>query len=159
MTGTTIAGIVIIVFGAGLFGSVAWLYLFARSSVRWSETQGRILTATLGGDYVSSDVASARQYRVLVTYEYEVGGRTFTGDRIQFGDSLFAWHWASSRHPARVGYRPDQTIAVYYDPAHPHHCTLSRVIPHWWFQQLLVVAAIFVLAGIGVLTGHVSVVY
>jgi len=155
MTTPVVVGVFLILIGAALLIGVGALYLMARGSVTWSQTQGRILSASLATS--AHDGTGGRNYRTLVQYEYAVNGRTLQGTRIQFGDSLFGWNIASSLRPARLDFTLDQLVTVYYDPAHPERCTLSRVVPQWWFQQLLVVAVIIVLFGIGALTGRVDV--
>ena len=155
MTTTVVVGWFLIVLGVALLTGVGALYLMARGSGKWSQTQGRILTASFA--HTVHDGTVGRNYRVLVTYEYTVDGRALQGTRIQFGDSLFGWNFASSLRPVHLGFKPDQPVTVYYDPAHPGRCTLSRVIPQWWFQQLLFAAVIILLFGIGALTGHVTV--
>ena len=155
MTTAAVVGWLLIGLGAALIVGVGALYLMARGSRRWAEAGGRIVSVS------SSETvgySANRSYRVFVQYEYDVGGRVLNGDRIQFGDSLFGWHSASIRQPYRLGFKADQAVTVYYDPAHPERCTLSRVVPDWWFRQLLIAAAIILAFGIGVLTGHVAVV-
>jgi len=161
MTTAAVVGPLLIVIGAALIIGVGVLYLVARGSTRWSQTEGRIVSASLlgkGGTTTETGTVTQRNYRVIVQYAYEVDGRALTGDRIQFGDSLFGWNIASSLSPYQLSYKAGQVVAVYYDPAHPERCTLSRVVPDWWFRQLLVAALIFVVVGVGVLTGHVAVV-
>ena len=155
MTTAAVVGILLIVVGVVLLVGAGALYYMARTSKRWSQADGRIVSASINETVGES---TSRGYRVFVRYEYDVGGRVLKGDRIQFGDSLFGWHPASSREPYRLGFKPGQAVTVYYDPAHPERCTLSRVVPDWWFKQLLVAAAIIVMFGVGVLTGHVAVI-
>jgi len=146
----TLVGVLFIVLGAVLFIVVGRQYLVARGSAAWSQTQGRIVSES-----PAEGVPHVNQ--PLVRYEYEVNGRMLTGARTAFGDSGWGWIWTSMREPP-FGHKPDQAVTVYYDPSRPERCTLSRVVPHWWFQQVFVAAAVLILAGIGVLTGHIAVV-
>jgi hypothetical protein len=155
MTTQAVVGMLLIVLGVVLIVGVGSLYVMARGSARWSQTDGRVVSVSVTESVAGAAVSGG--YRVFVEYEYEVDGRVLKGDRIQFGDSLFGWNTRSSRERNRPGFKVDQAVTVYYDPAHPERCTLSRVVPDWWFKQLLAAAVIFVLFGIGVLTGHVGV--
>jgi Protein of unknown function (DUF3592) len=142
-------GVLFIVLGTAMVIGVGPQYLIARGSVSWSQTQGRIVSPQPADDVPPVD-------QNLVRYEYEVNGRTLTGRRMAFGDNGWGWVWTPRREPS-LGYKPDQAVTVYYDPGHPERCTLSRVVPHWWFTQVFVGAGVLILAGIGVLTGHIAV--
>jgi hypothetical protein len=145
----TVVGVLFVVLGITLAIVVGIQYLVARGSATWSQTPGRIVSTPPAND--------RRQVnQPLMRYEYEVNGRTLTGRRITFGDYGWGWIWTSLPEPS-LGFKPEQAVTVYYDPAHPERCTLSRVVPHWWFRQVFVAAAVLILAGIGVLTGHIAV--
>ena len=158
LTDAQVVGALFIVVGTAVFIGVGALYVMALGSARWAQVEGRMLSA----EYVSgadSSSSSQRPYWVhlKVRYEYEVGGRAFTGNRVIFGESMWRGKWAPKREDRQVPYTPDQTVTVYYDPARPHRSTLSRTVMDFQFRSVLVVAAVFVLAGIGALTGHITV--
>jgi hypothetical protein len=153
-----IVGLILIVGGAALFIGVGALFLVARGSAAWAQTEGRILSAEyLTGSSVSSTNAGGYWAELKVEYEYRVGDRTLTGQRVWFGQSLWNRKWAPRPEQRRPPFDPDQRVPVYYDPAHPERCTLWREVPVDRFRDVLIVAAIFVLAGIGVMTGHIAV--
>lgn len=163
MTPTLVAATVLIALGAVLLGGVGWLYLVALRSAAWVATEGRVVSASLAGDHTTVNPSStspvSRALRLVVTYRYEAGGRAFTGSRVHFGDSMWGARWIRGRDRSAelARYTPDAVVTVYYDPAHPSRATLWRTVPHASFQQLLIVAVLFILAGIGVLNGVVKV--
>jgi hypothetical protein len=158
MTANQIVGLVIIVGGAVLFVGVGALFLVARGSSRWAQTEGRILSAGFAtGTSVDATNAGGYWVSLKVEYEYQVGDRMLTGHRVWFGQSLWNRQWAPRPEQRHVPFTPDQRVPVYYDPAHPERCTLWRHVPVDRFRDLLIVAAIFFLAGIGVMTGHIAV--
>jgi hypothetical protein len=144
--------------GGALFVGVAALFLVARGSRAWSQTEGRILSAVyLTGSSVDATNAGGYWAQLKVEYEYHVGDRTLTGQRVWFGQSMWNRKWARTPEERRPPFKPGERVPVYYDPAHPERCTLWRHVPVDRFRDLLIVAAIFVIAGVGVLTGHVQV--
>jgi hypothetical protein len=157
MTGTEIVGTLLVVLGGALLLGVGRLYGIARSSVGWTSVEGRIVTSKIDSTWDSRG-AHGRSYRVLVTYDYEVAGQRFTGRRIAFGDSFLVWSRSSDRmREVQAAYQPDQTVTVWYAPARPARCALSRELPEARFRAVLGVAAVILVVGVAVLTGHVQV--
>ena len=153
MTGATIFGWLFIVIGGALLAGVGTLYAIARRAITWPSGEGRVLAAWWDTDAAVS--AYRRNRRLRVTYEYEVAGQKFTGTRIAFGDSLFGW--LRTRSDDAIPYTVGQAVIVSYDPGHPERCTLTRVPDARRFTQVLIVAAIFFVAGIAALNGVIHV--
>lgn len=158
MTNAQIVGGLFLVVGLALLAGAGSLYIMALGSGKWASTEGRIVSAEwVRSTSTGSTTGLGYSYRHEVKYEYTVDGRALTGKRPWFGHAMWGWRWAPTPAQRPTLYRVDQPVAVYYDPAHPERCTLSRTVPNDRFRTLLLVAGIFVLAGIGVMTGHVAV--
>jgi hypothetical protein len=158
MSTREIVGWLFLLSGAGFFLGAAALYVRARAAARWASAPGRITSSRVDWDLSLDGGARTRSYRVHLVYEYEVDGRKLAGKRLEFGDSLFGW--MGSRKSARSlqeSFPEGRAVTVYYDPAHPERCTLSREVDEQRFRMLLVAAAIIAAAGAGVLGGYVKV--
>ena len=81
--------------------------------------------------YVQKQVRSIKDslkkptYYPKVRYQYEVSGKTYTGDRINFsggegGEKRGQAQAVADRYPA------GQKVVVYYDPKHPERAVLER---------------------------------
>ena len=147
--------------GAAVLVAVGSLYIVALGSAKWAQTEGRVVYAGWINHAQSTQnfkaFGPAYYVRHDVKYEYTVGGQTLSGSRPWFGHSMWGWRWAPRPEQRPRLYTVGQTTTVYYDPAHPERCTLSRNIPGDRFQTALVVAAILLLAGLGAMTGHIAV--
>ena len=158
MTDAQVVGWVFLIVGAAVLAGAGSLYVMALGSARWASTEGRIVSAEwVRSSSTDSTTALSYRYRHEVTYEYAVGGSALTGKRPWFGHSMWGWRWAPRPEQRPTLYRVGQPVTVYYDPAHPERCTLSRTVPGDRFRLLLAVAGLFVLAGLGAMTGHVAV--
>ncbi|MBI4346687.1 MAG: DUF3592 domain-containing protein [Elusimicrobia bacterium] len=86
---------------------------------------GRVVLSRVRAESSGSYQRPQRVRAAQVEYEYEVAGRTYRGDVIDAGGSL----WTSS--PARAEevrrrYPEGSVVAVYYDPADPRRAFLER---------------------------------
>src|SRR5262252_4687530 len=94
MTDATIVGGLFVVVGCALLVGVAWLYLQAQASLSWVSTSGEVVSAERDTD----GRPAANSSRIIVTYSYRVGQRTFQGHRVTFGDVI--WNWQSRSNTA-----------------------------------------------------------
>jgi hypothetical protein len=145
----TVVGGLFVAVGAALAAGVGWLRWLATRSESWPS------------EVVSGDSGTRRQRpseRLRVTYAFSVDGREHVGDRIAFGDALWGWTrdrehvgWRMSRYPVGAA------VTVYYDPARPERCTLTRGPDGAPFGPLLAVAALLFAAGWGAILGWIRV--
>jgi hypothetical protein len=125
----------------------------AAAMKRWPIVRGRVLSSEVEeyrADAGSKGYGGARArmtlYRPVVTYEYEVAGRRFRGDRItqspglDRGVPVFAEQIAQ-RYPA--GSTPD----VRYNPKRPSESVLEPRVPATWILALVMALALLILAG------------
>jgi Protein of unknown function (DUF3592) len=101
-------------------GSISGYFLFqkclsARATGAWPSVSGLITKAEVGTRGVSS-------YYADVSYSYEVGGREFTGHRID--RSNFGYSARDGAEQAIQGLAPGQWVAVHFDPSDPAQSVL-----------------------------------
>ena len=137
--------------GLGLFGSafltvgllVSW-FLFVQPLLQWSAANS---WPTTDGTITSARIESHRgddstTYSAEFTYQYEVGGNKFEGDRYNFFNVSGSRKSAKKRlnaHP--VGSKTD----VYYDPDNPSNSVMNRDLG--WFLLFGLIPMIFVIVG------------
>lgn len=110
--------------GVGLYffvSAVAGLFT-ARESVRWPSVEGRVVESKLE---VWRDSGGSRQYRPRVSYRYRVGGRAYSSERIEAGESPSGS--ASRDLAAKVleAYPAGKVVLVQYDPDNPASALLK----------------------------------
>jgi hypothetical protein len=71
---------------------------------------------------LASGTAGLRTWRVIIRYDYAVGGRRYTGKRIRF-DARYYPH-ATSTQAVADDYPVGATVRVFYDPG-------ARGDPSW----------------------------
>ena len=109
----------------------------------WASTEGQVLSSTVTRVKRLNDPAS---YYASISYEYEVGGTKFTGDRVFLGEygtgSAGPMQEIVDRYP--VGKR----VTVYYDPQDPNKAVLERGARLASFG-LLLIGLLFSAVGLG----------
>jgi len=153
----TIVGGLFVAIGAALGAGIARLFWLATRSTSWPSVAGVVHGAeVIGGD---SDASRRRpSERLRVTYAFSVDGRECLGDRIAFGDGL--WGWTRDRaHLAgrQARYPVGAAVTVYYDPARPARCTLTRGPDGAPFGPFLALAGLLFAAGWGAILGWIRV--
>ena len=155
MTDAVVVGWFFIVAGAAVGIAACALLMIERSSRSWQSTKGQVVESRVEGDM--TDVG-ARSYRLHVTYSYDVDGKTYTGHRIAFGESLFAFmkskEWAKQM---RAKFESLDEVFVFYDPRHPERSTLVRDLDTKRVAQVLIAAIVLIAAGAGAVTGMIKV--
>ena len=142
----------ITVLGAGVFWMIAvgffsyWfttgLFQQRRAAASYALVQARVLEATVGTTGSSPTVT----YRPVVTYRYEVEGRTYSSSRYAYVNDGFDFktaHGFAKAHPA------GSTIQAFYDPTNPNEAVLHRGLPGLAWPILLF--ALFMGIGLAIL--------
>jgi hypothetical protein len=145
--GNTMTGILgFVVFatmGLGLLGYMAVSTWYSFDSIGWPVTEGRVLsskvvTHTGGGNTRNSN------YVPRIDYEYTVGDRRYTGDRLAFG---FGNRSPQAAKAAVRRFRPDRRVRVFYDAGNPERSVLMPGFRGnlWlgWLAGFLFLAAAF----------------
>lgn len=92
----------------------------------WPETSGSILKAWVEEDVNrDSDGRTDRDYTPRVEYQYQVDGRTFTGQQLSFGfQRVYGTDTEAWR--ALEAYPIGGSVSVYYNPEKPSEAVLDR---------------------------------
>lgn len=104
---------------------------------RWASAAGTVIESEAVWGTTTRGGRTARTWLARFAYEYEAGGRTYTGRRVAFYKRCTG-SWARefvARHP--VGSR----VRVYYDPARPAESVLDRSFRALWLLPFF--AAVF----------------
>lgn len=115
-----VAGLVLGGLAAGLVLAAAYLRGRIRSSHNWQPTQGTV-TASASRYHHGR---GGRYHYPVVSYAYQVGGRTFTHDRIAFGVGPASAHATAEAAAAR--YAVGSPLTVYVNPRNPADAVLER---------------------------------
>lgn len=99
----------------------------AQASETWPAASGAVLSSEVTTHTVRTKQARTTTYTPRVTYSYAVGGSSYQGSTIRFGD-------VSSGSPtvAQVlvdKYPQGAAVSVRYDPAEPSRATLETAMP------------------------------
>jgi hypothetical protein len=157
MTTANVIGWLLIGVGAALLLATGWLLVRARRSTTWPSISGRVVSSKR--DYSASGSKSGgTNYRLLLTYAYEVAGNRREGHRVAFGDNLWSGSQSKESVDERVKfYHPGREVTVYYDPERPDSCTLTQGLGKLPFNATFVVAAALVFVGVAALSGWIPV--
>jgi hypothetical protein len=122
----TILLITLAMFGASVFFILWGGYeiMAGYASKKWPSVEGKVTSS-----YVQKQVRSIKDsskkptYYPKVRYQYSVGGKTYTGDRIRFsggegGEKKSESQSVVDRYPS------GQKVVVYYNPKHPERAVL-----------------------------------
>lgn len=119
-------------------------FIEVRRTNAWISTRGRVVRSQAVQREVGKLEGSARpeiRNFASVAYEFDAGGRKFTGSRVSIGEDLgnIGVQETLARYP--VGKR----VEVYYDPANPASAVLERELPNgsFLFMGLLIAGLTF----------------
>ena len=96
----------------------------AKASADWPSSPGQIVSSSVEGRSSTGDVGRSRTtYHADIVYEFLVGGMTFNGTRVAYGD----YGSSSSSHSTRIvdRYPKGKSVTVYYMPENPEECLLE----------------------------------
>jgi len=121
----------------------------ALASASWPQTTGTITALNIAEIERTANNNEYMVFRPEVTYAYAVEGRTYTGDRIAFGDQT-----KGSRNDAQKLLAPYQVggpVQVFYDPADPQAATLTTKAAGTTSARVF--GVLLALAGLGGIVG------
>lgn len=150
-------GIGFLLWGLGVKGAVA-----ARKQSGWATTQGLIRSSSIKTSDVNVPFLGATKVRSTgwsgtgapkVTYEYDVGDRTYTGTKVGMPPQRRRWGGHNSSRGIDWNlalYEQGASIPVHYDPANPSDAILHKAEGSGCAMiMLFIVGSIFI--GIGLL--------
>lgn len=140
-----------LLFAAG--GTGYYLYASSRiaSAADWPTAQGQVVDSLIDSETRRSGSGSSRRetqvWIARITYRYEAGGQSLTGNRIW----LTAQTDFSTPEAARsfiAAYPPGGAVAVHYDPANPADAALIIESKLWPILILAGVGGVLILLGL-----------
>ncbi len=144
------------IIGLGAIGSGLWAValgvravLAARAASAWPTVRGRMVSAGSEKRNVGTFAGRGVYHQAIVVYEYEVGGRPFTGSRIHAGGDV--WIGGISSQEVLSRYPAGSDIDVYVDPGDPANACLDPGGAAWLVN--LAAGAGAILFGAGILLG------
>ncbi len=126
--------------GAGLLAAGGvWLWLdrayfrpareAKRAAQAWPSVTGVVLSAQVDTQtsWDSTSGAESTSFRPSITYEYEVNGQRYRGDRLRASDAFYTAGMLPGSAQAVVDrYRPGAPVTVYYNSQNPNESVLER---------------------------------
>jgi hypothetical protein len=133
-------GLPVCICGAGLLAAGGvWLVLdrqyfrpareAKRAAQAWPSVTGVVLSAQVETQtsWDSTSGADSTSFHPSITYEYEVNGQRYRGDRLRASDGFYSMGMLPGSAQAAVDrYRPGAPVTVYYNPQNPHESVLER---------------------------------
>ena len=137
--------LIFIAAGAGV-GYAGWLGLAkARASTGWPTAPGTVVASSVERQESRRNRKTSVTYHAGIRYEFQVGGATFNGNRVAYGD-----YGSSSVSHARGivdRYPMGRSVTVHYKPGSPEECLLEPGMKGQTFV-LPGIGLIFLLAGL-----------
>lgn len=124
----------------------------ATESLNWPQVPGTITQAEIKKDYdTDAEGFTTTSYVPEIQYQYQVGGKEFTNQRISFGgtrtySSIKKAEEALSQYPVK------SPVSVYYKPDNPEESVLVQGTKGT--MTLIIVGAVFI--GISICAGLVG---
>jgi len=94
----------------------------ALASTTWPHAEGEIVGSDVHVDGYHED--GEAQLRTVIRYRYDVGGQTYHGERVFFGDDL-ALRFAGPGKRRLAAYPIGTRVGVAYDPQQPRVAVLE----------------------------------
>ncbi|MBL1147339.1 MAG: DUF3592 domain-containing protein [Pseudomonadota bacterium] len=122
----TVFGMIFFAAGFGIF-----IWMGARPAIEWQgmknwdETTAHLVSAELSS---STDSDGGTTYRAKAEYQYEYGGRRYSGDRVavfDMSDNIGSFQEDLGRKLERA-YKKNKAVPVYVNPSDPGEAVLNR---------------------------------
>jgi hypothetical protein len=100
-----------------------------RAAQAWPSASGVVLSAQVEtrSAWDSTSGADSTSFHPAITYEYEVNGQRYRGDRLRASDSFYSMGMLPGSAQAVVNRYPvGAPVTVYYNPANPQEAVLER---------------------------------
>lgn len=121
---------VVLAYGTALYTGT--LIVFGWISRWWPTVEGVVTESRAVDTNTRRFRGNRSSYRVSTRYRYEVGGRTYTGDRVFFGDAFN--RYAGSAVASATFITPGARVAVRYLPGFPSVATIrAKTAWQMWF--------------------------
>jgi len=121
----------------------------ALASTTWPHAEGEIVGSDVHVDGHHED--GEAQLRTVIRYRYDVGGQTYHGERVFFGDGV-ALRFSGPGKRRLAAYPIGTRVGVAYDPRHPRLAVLEPGSNVAAYLVCAVAAAVGLLGVVGLLT-------
>lgn len=120
---------------------------------KWPSTTATILESVIEEEPSRDATGSVNvAFRLLVKYEFAVGGKVFEGDRVSFGKATFDYVTASN---VKAQFAEGKEVPVWFNPENPEESVLA---PKTTVGMLSRVPGVFLIVT-GVVIGLVAILY
>lgn len=120
----------------------------AKTAETWPTASGSIVSARLDQntriEHDDDHTSTSTSYTPIVEYTYEIGGKTYRGNRVFPGASMSYDHGTAQGIVNR--YQPGSVVTVHYDPADPTQAVLETKSKGG--NLFLIIGAVFAVLGI-----------
>jgi hypothetical protein len=124
---------ILIIGGLGAVGYGLYRYYIGTQSYRWKKVQGSIVRAETRqiseneriNQAVSGDKYAVKLYFVSVTYQYQVGGKTYTNNALKPGETAIGVDSAADGKRIAAKFPPGTPVTVFAKPANPAQSVLQ----------------------------------
>jgi hypothetical protein len=113
---------VLLLFGGFIFPWLIWSRGRVEAMTQWPEVDARVVSAGTTSSYRRP---VGKSYRHEITFQFEVGSRSYTGDRETYGGSPREWHSEAEASDALPAI--DSSVRIRYNPDAPDD-NVMRVI-------------------------------
>ena len=117
-------------------------------STTWPHAEGEIVGSDVHVDGQHED--GEAQLRTIIRYRYDVGGQTYHGERVFFGDDL-ALRFAGPGKRRLAAYPTGARVVVAYNPRQPRFAVLEPGVNVAAYLVCAVAAVVGLLGVIGLL--------
>jgi ABC-type glycerol-3-phosphate transport system permease component len=115
------------------FAGGVWMIVHAINSKRkaeasqsWPGVQGMVTKTWIQkNETTDSEGLTSTTFQPRVSYEYSVGGQSYSGDRLAFGAGK-AYGRYNKAEEVLASYPVNNSVMVYYDPQNPAEATLLQ---------------------------------
>ena len=118
-------GVFLVVLGFAMAGFGVWFIREAGQAQSWPKVTGKVINVSIKSRRSRS--SNTRQYHAVVTYNYNVEGKSFTSSRYRLGDGPNTGNF-NSREKARKHseqWKAGDAVKVYYNPESPDSAVLA----------------------------------
>ena len=118
----------------------------ARASETWPTAIGKVISSEVRVEESSDPDDRSTWYNPVVSYSYDVGGRTLEGSRIRFANMRRGSRAKAEEIAGR--YRPGAPVTVRYNPARAEEAVLETQKPGPLYLVLALGGLVFIAVGL-----------
>lgn len=148
--GKAVMGTVAAAAGLGVVLSGLISFASAMARANWPTAPGRITGSVVAASEWTMRSRSGTRHRTVYTpqiqYEYAAGGRTYSGDRVSFGQSGSSGSQGFAQQVVDR-YPLGREVSVHYNPSAPDESVLEAGLPGVVFLPIVVGLVLLLIGG------------